>query len=84
MVRRLVAFGDVTPHLPRDVEIAGPHPDDLAGLIPVSRWSWIMAQTCRETYGRMASICSSGTGLTGAVSLASVRPLLRPETAFRP
>jgi hypothetical protein len=42
----------------------------------------MIAQTWRDTNGWTASTISSGTGRTGSDSRASVRPRLRPETAF--
>ena len=48
------------------------------GRIPERRWSSTIAQTWRETWGRIASTNASGTGLTGSDSRTSARPRRRP------
>ena len=82
---RLVALRRVEPNSPGRVDVARSASWQTSpGRIPVSRCSSIIAQTCRETWGRTASTNASGTGRTGSGSRASARPLLRPETALRP
>jgi hypothetical protein len=53
------------------------------GRMPVRSWSWIIAPTWRDTWGRIASTSTAGTGRTGGLSRASGRPLPRPWTAWR-
>src|SRR4051812_25632703 len=53
-------------------------------LMPVSRCSSIIAQIWGATWGRTASMNASGTGLTGSLSRASLRPFWSPETDLSP
>ena len=51
------------------------------GLAPVNNWKRIAARRCGVNWGRTASTCSTGTGLTGSDSRASLRPFCSPRTA---
>jgi hypothetical protein len=73
----------IEPDVAAGVNLVRPDRDDLLGRAPQRCWSGIMAATCGDRWARIARIDSSATGSTGAVSLASERPMRGPFTRRR-